>query len=490
MGFLDYYTMLGASPSANEDDLRVAYRLAARRFHPDVNKSPGASLVFKNINAAYEVLSDPVQRASYDRVWEDRASATTGLLLETFYSRHNLRPIDEPQLLYVLLKVHPLLEMSLSTDAPLNLALVVDRSTSMKGERLHHVKSAAQRIIDECRPQDVVSLITFSDNAEVIIPAQHPTDPRNLKSLISTVRADGATAILAGLRAGLAQVERNRSGHYVNHVVLITDGRTYGDEEDCLVLAGQARENGVGISGMGIGEDWNDSFLDKLASVTGGSSAYVNTPSAVTRFLHDRIRSLATAYAERSALIAAPATDVELESITRVSPDPMTLDVNEQPIPLGTLDGLAGMSIMLQFHLNTSRANLGEFFVGRVEVGGEVLGSGQRSERVVQDLTISIVSESPEESPPPELLDALSRLSLYRLQERAREALEEGDVAEATRKLEALATRLFESGNEDLGQVALQEARRVAHTHQLSDEGSKQIKYGTRALLPFTEDDR
>jgi hypothetical protein len=50
-----------------------------------------------------------------------------------------------------------------------------------------------------------------------------------------------------------------------------------------------------------------------------------------------------------------------------------------------------------------------------------------------------------------------------------------------------LATRLFEAGEEDLGQAAIQEARRVAATQVLSDEGAKRLKYGTRALLPPTD---
>jgi hypothetical protein len=72
---------------------------------------------------------------------------------------------------------------------------------------------------------------------------------------------------------------------------------------------------------------------------------------------------------------------------------------------------------------------------------------------------------------------------LYRLQERARDALASGNIAEATRSLQHLATRLFEAGEEELGQAALSEAHQVASTQLLSDEGAKRLKYGTRALF-------
>src|SRR5574341_1094776 len=294
----DLYAILGVMATASDEDVRQAYRIAARRFHPDINKAPGADLIFKDINAAYEILSDPSLRIDYDRYRKDRQIAESNLIIEPLFSRRHLKPLDEPQLVYVLLKIQPRPDVRVRTDAPLNLGLLIDHSKSMAGNRLQHVKSAVYQIIDECHENDTLSVIAFSDDAEVIIPAQRVSDPRGVKAMISAVRADGSTAILAGLKAGMNQVERNRAPERVNHIVLITDGRTYGDEDECIQLANTARERGIGISGMGIGEDWNDHFLDALASATGGSSTYVVSSDTVTRFLHERIRSLASAYAE------------------------------------------------------------------------------------------------------------------------------------------------------------------------------------------------
>lgn len=67
----DFYEVLGVSRSASQDEIQQAYRKLARRYHPDVNKDPGAEERFKDLNEAYSVLSDPKTRARYDRFGED-----------------------------------------------------------------------------------------------------------------------------------------------------------------------------------------------------------------------------------------------------------------------------------------------------------------------------------------------------------------------------------------------------------------------------------
>jgi Ca-activated chloride channel family protein len=304
-----------------------------------------------------------------------------------------------------------------------------------------------------------------------------------MRATVSTMRASGATAMYEGLRDGMREVSRNFHPHYINHLVLITDGHTYGDADSCLELADEARAKGVAISAMGIGEDWNDEFLDQLASRTGGSSAYIASHRAVTAFVEDRIRSLGTAYAERVQLVIAPAPGVKLDSIFKVSPDPLPLDADPQPIPLGLLDVSAPTSLIAQFSILVQDDAGPEYHLGRILADADILMGKNSKEQAVVDLKATVTDNPVQSRPPTQLLQALSKVTLYRLQEHARTAIEQGDIEEATRSLRLLSTRLLERGEEELALEASREADRVAATREISNEGHKSLKYGTRALI-------
>jgi Ca-activated chloride channel family protein len=94
------------------------------------------------------------------------------------------------------------------------------------------------------------------------------------------------------------------------------------------------------------------------------------------------------------------------------------------------------------------------------------------------------VVENPEPVPPPQILiRAMSRLSLYRLQEMARKDMQNGDITKATQRLKNLATQLLMSGEENLAQTVMLELDHINRNQEMSENAQKQIKYGTRALV-------
>jgi len=484
------YVILGLSPTATTDDVNAAYQRISSWLTPDVNPSAATARQLEDINTAYEILSDSLRRRTYDeRKRKQSTDNEPAFELKIVPSKQRVTQLPEPQVIYLLTDIYPDPQVAQAEQhVSLNLTLVLDRSNSMNGTRMEKVKIAAHQIIENMGPQDVLSVVSFADRAETIIPATHVTDRPALKARVSMISPSGGTEIYQGLNAGVKQNTTFLGPQMVNHVILLTDGHTFGDQDQCIELARSAAKQGIGISAMGLGNDWNDEFLDELASKTGGNTMYINSASAVVHFLNDHVRSLENVFADRMYLSVAPASNVEIESAFKLSPHPQPLEVDEGIIPLGSLQFNRPISVLLQFQL-PGNMDEGHRYVARLDVTGDILLNRSQAFQDVTNFSIEVKTEPVHDDPPASILDALSKLTLYRLQERAQAALATGNIQEATQRLQNLATRLLAMGQDDLATQALSEARRVAHTSGLSDKGKKALKYQTRYLLLDQDED-
>jgi len=136
---------------------------------------------------------------------------------------------DSSQLLYVLLNISAVQTSERQERNPIHLCLIIDRSTSMGGERMDMVKKNLAHLIHWLQPDDVVSVVAFSDRAEVIIPPTECSDSIQLVSKLNGLNTSGATEIYQGLELGYNLVERSGSkSNLLRHLILVTDGHTYG----------------------------------------------------------------------------------------------------------------------------------------------------------------------------------------------------------------------------------------------------------------------
>jgi Ca-activated chloride channel family protein len=478
----DLYASLGASKTATPEQLRQAYRMAARRFHPDSNRDPQAGEEFKVVAQAYEVLNDPARRAEYDAHTVAHKPFFNTKLTS---SRAKLLRLPDPQVVYALMEIAAQPGMT-PAEPPLNLCLVIDQSTSMQGQRLEQVKQAARQIVENLAEQDFFSVVTFSDRAEVVLPAQHCLNKPSIVSRLSAIQAGGGTEILHGLLYGLMEIQQNLSPGMLNHLVLLTDGRTYGDEDDCLLLAKLAEADGIIITGLGIGDEWNDAFVDQLSASTGGHSEYISSPAIVTRVLTEQVRVLSDSLG-RVTLQVICDPGIQLKSVFRVSPEAQPITSDSSPFSIGKLELEGSISLLLEFVVGTT-ADV-QRSIARLRVNGDILASKGLGYLPAIDFQLA-QADQPDSTPPPlSIVGALDKLTLYRLQERAWADAEEGNIVKATQRLQTLASRLMATGEKELATIALSEANRLNQTHQISAENRKRIKYGTRALIPPSAQD-
>lgn len=476
----DLYAVLGIPRIADGEEIKQAYRSLAKRFHPDSGTDEASTERFQAIEEAYRVLSNPPQRREYDhklKLQEQKARSV--LIYRVLTSQETLPVMATEQMLYLLLEFEPRSEVQ-PVRMPLNLGLVIDRSTSMEGNRLNSVKAAAHRIIDDLQEDDILSVVTFSDRAEVLFPGQSMKDRARAHALVSSIWAGGGTEILQGLKSGLEQVRRFRHADRISYLILLTDGCTYGDEEDCIVEARRAGLEHIGISALGIGEDWNDAFLDRLVQQANGISTYVSHAQQIRQVLDEQVRKIGRLIAHDLSLTLRFGEHAWLEAAFRVAPQFEHLVLEDGMCNLGSL--FHGEKVGVLCELVVERAEPGVHRLLQWELTAKVLGPPAREERLQADVRLKVSTEPSPEPVPSRILAVLSRLSIFRMQEQAWRALEGGQAIEASKRLETVATRLLDIGEYELAQMALLEAGRVAQGAQVSKKGLKTIKYGTRSL--------
>ena len=478
----DYYEILGVLRDATLEEIKRVYFDAAQRLHPDKNKAPGETELFLEIQQAYEVLSNPKRRSQYDATLPPQEPPNSLVVPQIYFSRPSLVRLDEPQLIYILLEVGPREQEERMPAPPLNAALVIDHSTSMQGEKMDVVKAASIQLLRSLRPEDILSVVTFSDKAEILIPATYKPERNKQEARIQMIQPSGATEIYQGLELALQEVRRGLDPARVNHIILLTDGHTYGDEQACLQLAERAAKENIGISGMGIGSDWNDIFLDALASHTGGSSAYIANPQDIQRILMEKFKALTNRFADEVQLEFKSQEGIDLNYAFRIQPEsgPVTL---ESPIKLGPILQDVPLNVLFEFIIQSSALNGTSITLLDGSLKISVAARPQPIPPIRLRHKRDILKEAPADPPPTKILNALSHLTLYRLQDKARTEADAGHYDSATRHLKNLAAHLLSQGEQALARTALLEADNIERMHEWSADGGKEIKYRTRALL-------
>jgi Ca-activated chloride channel family protein len=151
---------------------------------------------------------------------------------------------------------------------------------------------------------------------------------------------------------------------------------------------------------------------------------------------------------------------------------------------LGAVPRKNRLAFLLEFHVNTVPQGASQVTLAEGRLSYQTPGEPDTStfiQRLVLRRPIGpIVDTSP---PPLVIVQAMSYLTLYRMQEKARADMARGDVQAASRRLQNLATHLLAQGQRDLARQVLNEINHIQQHHSFSTDGEKQIKYGTRSLI-------
>jgi Ca-activated chloride channel homolog len=483
------FEALGLTTDASSDEIRHAYFEAARRLHPDANPAPDAAAQFMAVQNAYDVLSNPEKRIEH-LVSLAISADKPPVVVQVQYSMDALQSIPEEQYVYALVEILNTEEIKSQNLPASNVCLAIDRSTSMADKRIDMAKKAAYDLMKQLKHDDWVSIIAFGDRAEQIIPPTRVKKSMTSDPRIATIQTGGGTEIKRALESAIEVLTQTGISDASRHLIILTDGHTYGDEEECYKLAQKAGEQGIIISALGLGNEWNDAFLDRLTGLSGGTARLISSLDDIKLFIREQVSTLGKVYARNLDLRINNSPSSTLIDMFRIYPDSVPLPI-EPHVHLGNLPYNDKIKILFEYKI-TPELRIGDLiYLLNSSINMEIPTRKNPTSKITINLRRMVREDQEKSVPPREIVEAIEKLTLYRLQEKARSEVAAGDNVNATRHLKNLATRLLQKkGSEGLANLIMNEAEKIHSGQGYSPEADKRIKYGTRSLmLPSAKDD-
>ncbi len=387
------------------------------------------------------------------------------------------------QVAYVLLEAQPT-EMMAQVRMPLNFALVLDHSGSMKGAKLNNVKEAVKMVLDRLEPSDYVSVVIFDDTSQVIIPSMPANDPIGMKAAIDRIRDAGGTAMSLGMIQGLNELRRWNIPNAINRMILLTDGVTYGDSDRCRQLARDARAANISIYPLGIGADWDESLLDDVGELSGGMPAeFIRNPGDALTVFQQQLQSAVAVAVRNATLTLRLPTGVAPKKAVKVLPiiselGQSVLQDRQIVVPLGDLERNNSQSVLVELMIDPRPAGL--FRIAQAELTYDVPIAHLIGERIRDDIKVTFTNDANEAAQVNAyVMNFAEKANAHRLVTRVLDEYKR--TGKATTRLAPSVTRVLD----DETRAALEQ---INQGQQISQEQVKSIGNKTRKLTQRLDD--
>ena len=173
---------------------------------------------------------------------------------------------------------------------PVNIAIVIDKSGSMTGDKIRNAKKAAIMAIERLGPEDIISIVTYDSGVNVVVPATKVRDKQAIFCAIRRIEAGGSTALYAGVQKGAREMRKFLCGNRVSRLVLLSDGlANVGPQSPCQLgkLGTSLIKDGISVTTIGLGLGYNEDLMTQLAYKSDGSHYFAENASELAGVFDD-----------------------------------------------------------------------------------------------------------------------------------------------------------------------------------------------------------
>ncbi|HEX2690192.1 MAG TPA: VWA domain-containing protein [Kofleriaceae bacterium] len=347
-----------------------------------------------------------------------------------------LAGVTEEDLAVTITAPNPIAEPSTGR-SPLSLAIVIDRSGSMHGPAIENAKAAALSVLRQLDDRDAFSVVTYSSSSETVLPMQRATDENKTaaRAAIESIYDDGGTCISCGLETGAAEIARTPVNGGLRRILLISDGQANEglyDRDELAQLAANKAARGVSISAVGVGLDFDEATMRRLAEVGRGSYSFVEDTVALSAMFLRELGNLSHTVASEVRLVATAGPGIRIEEAYGY---PMARADGGVIVPVA--DMRAGETRKVVFRVTVAAAHPGPLVISQVEVGWHRVSDGvPRAARATAEVDVVDDPAAVAASVDPATISIVEKALSARALEEARAAYDNGGVTRAKQVLD------------------------------------------------------
>jgi Ca-activated chloride channel family protein len=359
----------------------------------------------------------------------------------TIRFEHHLIALATEQTVNVMLELDAPEPPGHTERAALRLALVIDRSGSMAGDKLATTKECAAFLARRLSPADELAVITYDNDVDLVAPLA-PVNPDALVGAINRIHPGGQTNLSGGWLKGVEVLSAATDG--VRKVLLLTDGQAnvgVTDPARLVRLATQTATTGIGTTTIGFGDDFDENLLTAMADGGTGNAHVAPSPDAAPAIFAAEFEGLSSVVAQNVSVEIRPGDDVAVVGV--LNQYPATPVAGGVQLALGDAYGGDHRSVVFKLHI-PALADLGPPKVAGVVLRYVAVGDTVTAHEVTIPLVVNVATaeDAAAAGPDTAVTEEVVILEVAQARDDTRRLAEEGDFDGSRSTLHRAAQRL------------------------------------------------